>query len=213
MTEQQGSLYYVVGAAGTGKEALLREARRLIQGAHGVVFAHRYITRPADPEGEPHVPLGRDEFEARRALGAFALHWQRHGIRYGVGREIDLWLAAGARVVVNGSRANLPEALARYPGLRPVLVRTAPPRLRERGPGPGRTTEPGGFGRLEGSREWEHLSASGMWIVENGGTPGAAAARLVNLLTRVPPRPADPAEAQQMEMAGILTEVHVWQSK
>jgi ribose 1,5-bisphosphokinase len=40
-------LFYVIGASGAGKDTLLRYARVRVGGSGGVVFAHRYITRPA----------------------------------------------------------------------------------------------------------------------------------------------------------------------
>lgn len=130
-----GNLIYVVGPSGAGKDSVLKAVRA--QAPAGLWFAHRYITRPADDASENHVALSPAEFAARHAAGAFALDWQANGLSYGIGREIDGWLAEGARVVVNGSRAALPQAAARYPALLPVLVtadaKTLEARLRARG--------------------------------------------------------------------------------
>jgi ribose 1,5-bisphosphokinase len=50
-----------------------------------------------------------------------------------VGLEIDLWLHAGFDVVVNGSRAHLPQAQARYAkALLPVCLQVSPDILRSR---------------------------------------------------------------------------------
>lgn len=127
-----GQLFCVVGASGAGKDTLLGYARARLAGVAPVFFAHRYITRPAAAGGENHVELSTAEFERRLGLGAFALHWDSHGFRYGIGREIDLWMQAGASVVMNGSRAHLPEAARRYPDLRVVLVEVSAPILRAR---------------------------------------------------------------------------------
>jgi ribose 1,5-bisphosphokinase len=124
-----GALFYVIGPSGAGKDSVIAWARAASDPAR-TAFAHRYITRPAMPDAENHVALSAEEFAARRRRGWFALAWQSHGLSYGVGREIDLWRAEGVRVVINGSRAYLPEAAARYPELRPVLI-TAPPEVRE----------------------------------------------------------------------------------
>lgn len=123
-----GGLIYVIGPSGAGKDSVLKAARA--QAPAGVWFAHRYITRPADDPSENHVALSAAEFTARRAAGAFALDWVANGNSYGIGREIDGWLAAGAHVVVNGSRAALPQAAARYPALLPLLI-TADPQILE----------------------------------------------------------------------------------
>ncbi|SQB25645.1 ribose 1,5-bisphosphokinase [Citrobacter koseri] len=47
--------------------------------------------------------------------------------------EIDLWLHAGFDVVVNGSRAHLPQAQARYgKALLPICLQVSPDILRQR---------------------------------------------------------------------------------
>lgn len=124
-------LFYLMGASGSGKDSLLRGLRERLHADDPVVVAHRYITRPADAN-EASVWLSAEEFERRRRLGCLALHWHSHGLRYGIGVEIDQWLARGLRVVVNGSREYLPEAIRRYPGLCGVHVRVAPEALARR---------------------------------------------------------------------------------
>ncbi|MFH2134176.1 MAG: phosphonate metabolism protein/1,5-bisphosphokinase (PRPP-forming) PhnN [Pseudomonadota bacterium] len=127
-----GVLLYVIGASGSGKDSLMQHARfKLAQDAN-VVFAHRYITRPSDAGGENHVALSEDEFESRVAQKLFPLHWHSHGLRYGIGCELNHWLAKGLTVILNGSRAYLQEASRRYPELVPVLIEVSPAVLRER---------------------------------------------------------------------------------
>jgi ribose 1,5-bisphosphokinase len=120
----QGRLIYVVGPSGVGKDSLLHFARDHVAGAP-VVFAHRYITR-ATGSGENHISLTDEEFEARSALGLFALEWASHSLRYGIGVELDGWLARGCTVVVNGSRQHIEQALVRYPLMEVVHVEAAP---------------------------------------------------------------------------------------
>lgn len=117
-----GRLVYVMGPSGVGKDSLLDWVRERLD-HEPITMAHRYITRPREAVGEDHVPLSRSEFEMRRASGAFAMAWESHGNMYGIGREIDQWLQSGAMtVVVNGSRAYFPRALADYPDMVPVLI-------------------------------------------------------------------------------------------
>jgi ribose 1,5-bisphosphokinase len=118
-------LFYVVGPSGAGKDTLLSYAREHLAGQH-VAFAHRYITRPATSPGENHVALSNDEFLLRERSGLFAMHWSSHGLKYGVGIEIDSWLECGVSVVVNGSRAYLPSAAHRYPDLILVQIDARP---------------------------------------------------------------------------------------
>lgn len=125
-------LYYVIGASGSGKDSLMAWARAQLAGHPGIVFAHRYITRPADAGGENHVALTEAEFDARLAGGLFALHWISHGLRYGIGNEVNLWLAKGLTVVLNGSREYLSGAAVIYPELIPVHIEVAPDILRQR---------------------------------------------------------------------------------
>ena len=65
----EGSLVYVMGPSGAGKDSVLGRARVLLPPKAPVVFAHRYITRPADIGGENHVAVTRAEFAMRRAYG------------------------------------------------------------------------------------------------------------------------------------------------
>ena len=73
-----------------------------------------------------HVALSIEEFAERSVLGLFALEWSSHSLRYGIGIELDAWLARGCTVVVNGSRQHVPHALARYPRAEIVHVDAAP---------------------------------------------------------------------------------------
>jgi ribose 1,5-bisphosphokinase len=126
-----GRLVYVMGPSGAGKDTLLGHARAQLEGGP-FLFAHRYITRPADAGGENHVALSPAEFAWRDAQGLFALAWHSHALSYGIGREIDAWLAGGATVVVNGSRAHCAQACAAYPDSWAVLIEASPEVLAER---------------------------------------------------------------------------------
>ncbi|MBT9590459.1 MAG: phosphonate metabolism protein/1,5-bisphosphokinase (PRPP-forming) PhnN [Thiobacillus sp.] len=128
----RGVLLYVIGASGSGKDSLMQVAREALAGDADVVFAHRYITRPANAGGENHVALSEAEFDARLARNLFAMHWRSHGLRYGLGCELNHWLAKGLTVVVNGSREYLDEASRKHGELKPVLIDVSTEVLRER---------------------------------------------------------------------------------
>ncbi|MEQ6889736.1 ribose 1,5-bisphosphokinase [Halomonas sp. CS7] len=129
-----GRLVYLMGASGVGKDSLLDAARARHP---DWLVAHRYVTRDSGGS-ENGVALTPDEFASRRRLGLFCLTWQAHGLDYGLGLELEAWLARGQTVLVNGSRRALPSARARFgAALYPMLV-TAPEaviaeRLRRRG--------------------------------------------------------------------------------
>ena len=92
------TLIYLVGASGSGKDSLLAHARSRLCAQQEVIFAHRYITRAASVGGENHIALSNAEFELRRQAGLLAMHWESHGYCYGVGIEINHWLAKGMTV-------------------------------------------------------------------------------------------------------------------
>lgn len=127
-----GVLLYVIGPSGSGKDSLMHFAREALATSSSVVFAHRYITRPHNAGGENHVALSDAEFEFRVIRKLLPLHWRSHGLRYGIGCEVNHWLAQGLTVLLNGSRAYLSEASRRYPELVPVLIEVSPSVLRER---------------------------------------------------------------------------------
>jgi ribose 1,5-bisphosphokinase len=124
---RRGRLVYVVGASGSGKDSMIDWARH--RSPADVAFAQRTISRPVQPGGEQHRAVDDAGFDELLARGAFALHWRANGHRYGVGGEIDDWLALGRTVVVNGSREHLVQARAAYPQLEVVHV-TASARVR-----------------------------------------------------------------------------------
>lgn len=139
-------LVYLMGPSGSGKDTLLGLLPQLLPAGARVRIARRSITRPAD--GEASEAVTPDEFRRRAASGEFVLHWHSHGLSYGIGREIDTWLAQGDIVIVNGSREYLPSAHARYPGLTAVSITVDPHALTDRLRGRGRESEAGIQARL-----------------------------------------------------------------
>lgn len=129
----------MIGASGAGKDSLLRWLTRAIesgQASNAIRIAQRIITRPPEPN-EAHVAIDDATFAAWRAQSRFALCWEAHGLQYGIGTIIDVWLAQGSTVIVNGSRGNLSQALARYPDAGVLEIQVAPSvqaqRLQDRG--------------------------------------------------------------------------------
>ena len=179
----EGSLIYVMGPSGAGKDSVLGHARTLLPPGAPVVFAHRYITRPADTGGENHVALTREEFATRRAYGLFAYHWNAHGNDYGVGREIHDWRAAGLTVVVSGSRDHFLRTGGLDSQARPVLITAPVERLRQRLEGRGRESAIEAAERLERADAYE-LDDPRLMTIVNDGTLDEAAAAFVRLLAR-----------------------------
>ncbi len=174
-------LVYVVGASGSGKDSLMRYARAQLAGDPRTVFAHRYITRVADAGGENHVALSPQEFEARCQAHLFALHWQSHGLHYGIGIEINQWLARGITVVINGSRQYLPEAAERYPELVPIEVAVSTAVLKARLMARGRETAAHVEERLLRHARLSR-SCTGCLVVNNDGPLPIGGEALVSLI-------------------------------
>lgn len=178
-----GRLFYLIGPSGAGKDSMIQHARQRC-GSAPVHFAHRYITRPATAGGEHHVALSPAEFARLREAGAFALHWSGNGLEYGIGIEIETWLAAGLNVVVNGSRAYLGEAAQRFPELCPVLVEVAEEVLAERLMARGRETPAKIRARIDRNRALPPPDHSALVVIRNDGELAAAGEALLDLLTR-----------------------------
>lgn len=176
-------LIYVVGASGSGKDSLMRYARRCLANEIQLVFAHRYITRAADAGGENHVALTAEEFESRSKAGLFALHWQSHGHAYGIGIEVNQWLVKGITVVVNGSREYLVEAAKLYSELLPVWVEVSPEVLRKRLQARGRENAQAIEARLARQPASQSSSRTGE-VIRNDGELRVAGDALVELIRR-----------------------------
>ncbi len=120
---------YVMGPSGVGKDSLLNYLRvhvQTFQPTPALHFARRTITRAAGDASEDHESVRHEDFAQLAQLGAFALHWQAHGLHYGV-RHTEIANRNGW-VIVNGSRAYVQEARERFPGMA-VLHVSAPESL------------------------------------------------------------------------------------
>lgn len=179
----KGGLIYVMGPSGAGKDTLLRFARERLA-AEGVVFAHRYITRE-DGGGENHIALTEAEFEARSQRGLFALQWRSHALRYGVGVEIDQWLALGCTVVVNGSRAYAGEAFGRYPRMALVHVEASPHVLAARLASRARETPEQVAARLARRAPFEVPPGASFTRIDNSGRLEEAGEAFIEVVRRV----------------------------
>jgi ribose 1,5-bisphosphokinase len=176
----EGNLFYVIGPSGSGKDSLMSYARKKLATNPKVVFAHRYITRPANAGGENHVALSEEEFTARVQSSLFAMYWESHGCRYGIGSEINMWLAKGYNVVMNGSREHLPYAQKSHPKLIPVWVEVKQEVLAERLRARGREDEAEITERL--MRAAMYRATSGGITIRNDGALEDAGEQLVQLI-------------------------------
>lgn len=124
-----GQLFVVVGPSGAGKDTLIAGAMAANPALH---WARRVITRPESAGGEPFEGVRETEFDQRLARGDFALHWQAHGLHYGVPLAELAPLHHGRSVVLNGSRGALAQGLAAYPDLIVLHITLPLPLLAQR---------------------------------------------------------------------------------
>ncbi|WP_136637354.1 phosphonate metabolism protein/1,5-bisphosphokinase (PRPP-forming) PhnN [Pseudooceanicola onchidii] len=113
----------VVGPSGVGKDTVMQAVAARWPGLH---LVRRVITRPSDAGGEDFDGVTQDDFDARADRGEFLLHWQAHGLRYGIPRGIEDRLAQGGTAMVNLSRAVLVQAQDRVPGFAVLSLTAAP---------------------------------------------------------------------------------------
>lgn len=176
-------LVYIVGASGVGKDSLMQYARTQLNGSIPLLFAHRYITRPATEGSENHIALTAEEFRNRKVGGLFALDWESHGLYYGIGIEIDVWMQMGSHVVVNGSRQYLPVAKQRYPDMIPIAIEADPEVIRHRLESRGREKGEEIEQRIKRQPE---LDVAGLIRISNNGLLDEGGEELLGILRSVP---------------------------
>lgn len=179
-----GTLIYLIGPSGSGKDTLINLARQTLGQEADVCFTHRYITRAASAGSENHVALTEEEFLARKRAGLFAMSWASHGCLYGIGIEINQWLAKGLTVVMNGSRGYLSTALQNYPELCPVLIEVSPEALRERLTQRGRESLEDIEQRLKRNHQLDISAEKHCLRVDNSHSPEVASKHLLAIINR-----------------------------
>ena len=120
--DYSGQLFLIVGNSGSGKDSLLEEVMtRWPASAKPLKIPRRYITRPAH-ESEPFVPVTPQDFAGLRRQGKFCLNWYVYDTHYGVPATAIKWLKEGDLVIVNVSRAIIPQARQLVPGLKVIFI-------------------------------------------------------------------------------------------
>lgn len=176
-----GALVLVVGPSGAGKDTLIAAARRQFLAHRRIVFARRYITRDGGAGGESHIAISDVDFAALAGRGGFALHWQAHGLSYGIPVSIIADLDAGRTVVANVSRTVLPAARGRFERLVIAHVTAEPAVRAARLAGRGRESEAEILGRL-GRAGVTDPYGDDVVTIDNGGTLDHAVGRFVEVI-------------------------------
>ncbi|MEZ5819023.1 MAG: phosphonate metabolism protein/1,5-bisphosphokinase (PRPP-forming) PhnN [Hyphomicrobiaceae bacterium] len=185
-----GALVLVVGPSGAGKDALLSGARSALAGDPAFVFPTRVITRHSQA-AEMHHPMSEYDFVEAARLGAFALSWHAHNLRYGIPVAVDDHVRCGRNVAVNVSRTVVDAARRRYARAVVVLVdcpiRTRAERLAARG----REGHDEILARLERAVDTFDHSVADV-LIDNGGSLEVGIAAFIDVLKKLS-RPLSPA--------------------
>lgn len=164
----KGTIFVVVGPSGAGKDSVIDHARRQLAGDKTYRFVKRFITRPKESGGEDHQPVDHATFSELAAAGKLALHWQAHGLFYGIPAETLDDLDAGCILIANGSRAALPAFRDVYGDALKIVLVTAPKSvLADRLAARGRETTESILQRLERSGELGDQTIADLVIVND----------------------------------------------
>lgn len=134
-TPARGPVIAIVGPSGVGKDSVMSA---LAQADPRLRQMRRVITRAPEAGGETYQPVTEAQFAALVAQDRFVLHWQAHGLHYGIARDIEELRQGASAVLVNLSRAVLPDAEQAFDDFRVIALRADPQVLAQRLAGRGR---------------------------------------------------------------------------
>jgi ribose 1,5-bisphosphokinase len=161
-----GVFVAVVGPSGAGKDSLIEFARRELRDDDSFVFPRRMITRPADAT-EQCESATIESFRKAQSQGAFALHWEAHGLLYGLPAAVHVPLAEGRHVVANISRGAVQQARKCFVRTSVVLVTADADVLAARLRARARETQAEQIGRLQRSASGSEPSLRPDIVIEN----------------------------------------------
>lgn len=183
-TPVKGPVIAVVGPSGVGKDSLMSA---LAVCCPQLRLMRRVITRAPEAGGENYQAVTEAEFSALAETGVFALHWQAHGLHYGIPQDIDTLRHGSAGVLVNLSRAVLLQAQEVFEKLIVLSVTARPDVLAKRLVARGRENTEGVRRRLE--RAGNPLP-EGLARVHEIDNSGALSAAVNDALTALQPERA-----------------------
>lgn len=134
---RQGKLIAVVGPSGVGKDSVMAG---LIAARPDIRLVRRAITRAPSLGGEEYDAVTPEAFEDAVLAGAFCVHWDAHGLRYGIPADALRDVEAGIDCLANFSRSALARADAVFPRMIVLNITASPETLALRLHGRGRET-------------------------------------------------------------------------
>ena len=129
MRETLAPMIAVVGPSGVGKDSVMAA---MMAADPRLGRARRVITRPTEAGGEAFDGVDDAAFARLVEADAFLLHWRAHGLRYGIPKTVAAQRTDASGVLINLSRAVLPEAQDVFGDLRIIALTAAPEVLAHR---------------------------------------------------------------------------------
>lgn len=176
-----GRIFFCVGPSGVGKDSLLNWVRDHGADDPQLVFAQRTITR-AMQGNEAHEAVDTPTFWRLAAGGQFAMVWQANDLCYGIRRGIEADLKAGRDVVVNGSRAYVPQLLQAFPDAVVIWIEAHENIVRERLETRHREEGPALLKRLKRAKEFVPSTQAQVIRLDNSGPLDLAGQKLLDIL-------------------------------
>lgn len=179
-----GVFIAVVGPSGAGKDTIMDHARLAFADDQRVHFVRRVVTRPATAGAEDHDCLDEAGFLQAIDEGRFALHWQAHGLSYGLPTSMNDDLERGCVVIANVSRKALSQIRQTYPTSSIIQISATPDVLALRLAARGRETAEDIEQRLARHVEMadEH---DGVFHIDNSGAVDKAANAFIEYVRKI----------------------------
>ena len=126
------------------------------------------------------IEVSVDAFDKMRDTHQFCLHWQAHGLHYGLPVDIPNRISMGQTVIVNGSRSVLETARSQFGQLHIAHIVASEESLRKRLTERGRENAEDIEHRIKRSTDFQ-LSGADVTVINNSGSLDLAIDQLIKL--------------------------------
>lgn len=182
INEMTGILVAVVGPSGAGKDTIIDYARSRLPSDGDYHFVRRVVTRDAHGNTEDHDTMSEAEFLQAVEDSQFCMHWQAHGLYYGLPISVEDVLAQGGVVIANLSRGVLPQLAERFPRIAIAHITARPDVLAQRLAARGRETPESVAARLQRQQPVD-AGNNPVWTIDNSEDVATAGETFLRYLT------------------------------